>query len=103
MLRSQGSFNDLEAMLKTFQDVDDINTGKAIQGHRRKSLPSDKAVQRENAKFQDVPIVKIQRCDQMGFQDLLMEILLHQQLHTAKEYTVSGLSFIVYILDDTDL
>ena len=32
-----------------------------------------------------------------------MEILMHQQIHTAKEYTINGLSFKVYVLDDTEL
>ena len=33
----------------------------------------------------------------------MMEILLHQKLHTSKEYTINGLSFKVYVLNDTEL
>ena len=46
---------------------------------------------------------KVEFCDELSVKDILMEILLHQQLHTSKEYTINGLSFKVYVLNDTEL
>ena len=54
-------------------------------------------------KLQEIPVFKVEFCDELSVEDILMEILLHQQLHTSKEYTINGLSFKVDVLDDTEL
>ena len=48
-------------------------------------------------------VVKVEFCDELSVEDILMEILMHQQIHASKEYTINGLSFKVYVLDDTEL
>ena len=54
-------------------------------------------------KLQEIPVFKVEFCDELSVEDILMEILLHQQLHTSKEYTINGLSFKVDVLGDTEL
>ena len=54
-------------------------------------------------KLQEIPVFKVEFCDELSVEDILMEILLHQQLHTSKEYTINGLSFKVEVLGDTEL
>ena len=41
-------------------------------------------------KLQEIPVFKAEFCDELSVEDMLMEILLHQQLHTSKEYTISS-------------
>ena len=48
-------------------------------------------------------VFKVEFCNELSIEDILMEILLHEQLHTSKEYTINGLSFKVDVLDDTEL
>ena len=40
-------------------------------------------------KLQEIPVFKVEFCDELSVEDILMEILLHQQLHTSKEYTIN--------------
>ena len=54
-------------------------------------------------KLQEIVVVKVEFCDELSVEDILMEILMHQQIHTSKEYTINGFSFKVYVLDDTEL
>ena len=54
-------------------------------------------------KLQEIPVFKVEFCDELSVDDISMEILLHRQLHTSKEYTINGLNFKVYVLDDTEL
>lgn len=104
MMRGQGSFHDLEEMLKSLRDYRDANTDERVSEERRKeSLTNTEKVKPRDVKSQDIPVVKIRHCDELRFEDLLTEILLHQQLHTAKEYTFNGLNFMVHVLDDTEL
>ena len=104
MMRGQGSFHDLEEMLKSLRDYRDATTDERVSKERRKeSLTNTEEVKRRDVKSQDIPVVKIRHCDELRFEDLLMEILLRQQLHTEKEYTFNGLNFVVYVLDDTEL
>lgn len=56
----------------------------------------------ETANSQE-PVSTAECSDQLSIVDILMEILLRQKLHTAKEYTLDGLRFKVYVLDDTEL
>ena len=104
MMRGQGSFHDLEEMLKSLRDYRDATTDERVSKERRKeSLTNTEEVKRRDVKSQDIPVVKIRHCDELRFEDLLMEILLRQQLHTEKKYTFNGLNFMVYVLDDTEL
>ena len=104
MMRGQGSFHDLEEMLKSLRDYRDATTDERVSKERKKeSLTNTEEVKRRDVKSQDIPAVKIRHCDELRFEDLLMEILLRQQLHTEKEYTFNGLNFMVYVLDDTEL
>lgn len=103
-MRGQGSFHDLEEMLKSLRDYRDATTDERVSKESKKeSLTNTEEVKRRDVKSQDIPVVKIRHCDELRFEDLLMEILLRQQLHTEKEYTFNGLKFMVYVLDDTEL
>ena len=78
--------------------------GKAISTDPAPHNVSDEELDDKGPrKSQEIPVFKVEFCDELSAEDILMEILLHQQLHTSKEYTINGLSFRVYVLDDTEL
>lgn len=71
-----------------------------------KVTPSDDGTKGLEKHFVDTNSKEVstaERSDQLNAVDILMEILLQQKLHTSKEYTLDGLRFKVYVLDDTEL
>ena len=102
MLHSQDSFHELEEILRSLQEHC-VTTEKGISTdhHTPESLSSKD--NKHEGKLRDIPVLKVEYCDELQIEDILMEILLNQQLHTSKEYTLNGLSFKVYVLDDTEL
>lgn len=104
MLHSQDSFHELEETLRSLQEHCGT-ADKAISTDHAESFKSaEEGKEKHNErKFQEIPVLKVEYCDELSIEDLLMEILQRQQLHTSKEYTMNGLSFKVYVLDDTEL
>ena len=97
MLHSQDSFHELEQILRSLQENFEPGS-KAISTDPAPHYGSDEeANDKGPKKLQEIPVFKAE------FEDILMGILLHQQLHTSKEYTINGLSFKVDVLDDTEL
>ena len=103
MLHSQDSFYELEQILRSLQE--NLEPGsKVISTDPAPHNGSDEDVDEKGPKkLQEIPVFKVEFCDELSVEDILMEILLHQQLHTSKEYTINGLSFKVDVLDDTEL
>ena len=103
MLHSQDSFHELEQILRSLQENFEPGS-KAISTDPAPHNGSDEeADDKGPKKLQEIPVFKVEFCDELSVEDILMEILLHQQLHTSKEYTINGLSFKVYVLNDTEL
>ena len=103
MLHSQDSFHELEQILRSLQENFEPGS-KAISTDPAPHNGSDEEADEEGPnKLQEIPVFKVEFCDELSVEDILMEILLHQQLHTSKEYTINGLSFKVDVLDDTEL
>ena len=103
MLAIQDSFHDLKQILRSLQE--NLEPGsKAISTDLAPHDGSDEeADDKGPKKLQEIPVFKVEFCDELSVEDILVEILLHQQLHTSKKYTINGLSFKVYVLDDTEL
>ena len=103
MLHSQDSFHELEQILRSLQE--NLEPGsKAISTDPAHHNVSDDEVDDNGRKnLQEIPVFKVEFCDELSVEDILIEILLQQQLHTSKEYTINGLSFKVDVLDDTEL
>lgn len=91
MLHSQDSFHELEEILRSLQE------------HHPPTESLSSKDNKHEGKLRDIPVLKVEYCDELRIEDILTEILLNQQLHTSKEYTLNGLSFKVYVLDDTEL
>ena len=103
MLHSQDSFHELEQILRSLQENFEPGS-KAISTDPAPHNGSDEeADDKGPKKLQEIPVFKVEFCDELSVEDILMEILLHQQLHTSKEYTINGLSFKVDVLGDTEL
>ena len=103
MLHSQDSFHELEKILRSLQENFEPGS-KAISTDPAPHNGSDEeADDKGPKKLQEIPVFKVEFCDELSVEDILMEILLHQQLHTSKEYTINGLSFKVDVLGDTEL
>ena len=106
MLHSQDSFQELEEVLRSLQEHCGP-TDKASSTDHTKSLSRGKdengEKHNERKAMQEIPVIKVEYCNELSIEEVLMEILLRQQLHTSKEYTLNGLSFKVYVLDDTEL
>ena len=99
----QDSFHELEQILRSLQENFEPGS-KAISTDPAPHNGSDEeADDKRPKKLQEIPVFKVEFCDELSVEDILMEILLHQQLHTSKEYTINGLSFKVYVLNDTEL
>lgn len=96
MIHSQDSFHDLEEVLRSLQAYSGEKvTSLHHEGTRKEDNYGDRTISQENP---------TQECnDELEIEEILMEILLHQKLHTSKEYSVNGQRFKVYILDDTEL
>ena len=103
MLHSQDSCNELEQILRSLQE--NVEPGsKAISTDPAPHNTSNEEVDDKGPKkLREIPVFKVEFCDEQSAEDIFMEILLHQQLHTSKEYTINGLSFKVYVLNDTEL
>ena len=103
MLHSQDSCNELEQILRSLQE--NVEPGsKAISTDPAPHNVSNEEVDDKGPKkLREIPVFKVEFCDEKSAEDIFMEILLHQQLHTSKEYTINGLSFKVYVLNDTEL
>ena len=97
MIHNQDSFHDLEEILRSLQEY----------SGERATTPDDgniKEVEEHSVESGNPQDISTEECsDQISIVDILMEILLRQKLHTAKEYTLDGLTFKVYVLDDTEL
>ena len=103
MLHSQDSFHELEQILRSLQENFEPGS-KVISTDPAPHNGSDEDVDEKGRKtLQEIPVFNVDFCDELSVEDILMEILLHQQLHTSKEYTIKGLSFKVDVLDDTEL
>ena len=103
MLHSQVSFHELEQIFRSLQE--NLEPGsKAISTDPAPHNGSDEeADDKGPKKLQEIPVFKVEFCDELSVEDILMEIVLHQQLHTSKEYTINGLRFKVDVLDNTEL
>lgn len=100
MIDSKNSFHDLEEVLCSLQA-----SLRAYSGEKSTSL--DHGSTRKEKKYvsstisQEIPTSDCN--DELEIENILMEILLHQKLHTSKEYSLNGQIFKVYVLDDTEL
>lgn len=95
MIHNQDSFHDLEEILRSLQEY----SGEKV-------TPSDDSAEGLEKHFMGTNSKEVstaERSNQLNAVDILMEILLQQKLHTSKEYTLDGLRFKVYVLDDTEL
>lgn len=95
MIRNQDSFHDLEEILRSLQEY----SGDKVPPTDDSSKELEKHFVGSNSK----EVSTAGRSDKLNAVDILMEILLQQKLHTSKEYTLDGLRFKVYVLDDTEL
>lgn len=95
MIRNQDSFHDLEEILRSLQEY----SGDKVPPTDDSTKELEKHFVGSNSK----EVSTVGRSDQLNAVDILMEILLQQKLHTSKEYTLDGLRFKVYVLDDTEL
>ena len=103
MLHSQDSFHELEQILRSLQENFEPGS-KAISTDPAPHNGSDEeADDKGPKKLQEIPVFKVEFCDELSVEDISMETLLHQQLHTSKEYTINSLSFKVDVLGDTEL
>lgn len=93
MIHSQDSFHELEEILRSLQ----------VYSGDKPATSSDHESAREEEQRDENTNSTAEYNDQLSFEEILMEILLHQKLHTSKEYTLNGLTFKVYVLDDTEL
>ena len=107
MLHSQDSFHELEQILRSSQE--NFEPGSNAISTIFHNFPAPHNVSNEEAddkgprKLREIVVFKVEFCNELSIEDILMEILLHEQLHTSKEYTINGLSFKVDVLDDTEL
>jgi len=95
MIHNQDSFHDLEEILRSLQEY----SGDKV-------TPSDdstKGLEKHSVDTTSEEVPTAKRNERVNAVDILMEILLQQKLHTSKEYTLGGLRFRVYVLDDTEL
>ena len=97
MLHSQDSCHELEQILRGLQSKA-ISTDPAPH-----NVSNEEADDKGPKKLREIPVFKVEFCDELSVEGILMEILLHQQRHTSKEYTINDLSFKVDVLDDTEL
>lgn len=95
MIHNQDSFHDLEEILRSLQEY----SGEKVTA----SDDSTKGLEKHFVGTNSKEVFTEERSDQQNAVDILMEILLQQKLHTSKEYTLDGLRFKVYVLDDTEL
>lgn len=95
MIRNQDSFHDLEEILRSLQEY----SGDKVPPTDDSSKELEKHFVGSNSK----EVSTAERSDKLNAVDILMKILLQQKLHTSKEYTLDGLRFKVYVLDDTEL
>ena len=95
MIRNQDSFHDLEEILRSLQEY----SGDKVTS----SDDSTKGLEKRSVDTTSEEVSTAKRNVQLNAVDILMEILLQQKLHTSKEYTLDGLRFRVYVLDDTEL
>lgn len=95
MIHSQDSFHDLEEILRSLQEY----SGEKVTH----SDDSTKGLEKHFESTNSQEVSAAERRNQLNVVDILMEILLRQKLHTSKEYTLDGLRFKVYVLDDTEL
>ena len=103
MLHSQDSFHELEQILRSLQENFEPGSEAISTDPAPHNGSDEEADDKGPKKLQEIPVFKVEFCDELSVEDILMEILLHQQLHTSKEYTINGLSFKVDVLDDTEL
>lgn len=103
MLHSQDSFHELEKILRSLQEhrVTTDKTDLVSETDHSEKLACEEGICSNGV--QEISVLKVEPRNELRVQDILMEILLHQQLHTLKEYTLNGSSFRVYVLDDTEL
>ena len=95
MIHNQDSFHDLEEILRSLQEY----SGDKVTPSDGSTKGLEKHFESTNSKDASAA----ERSDKLNAVDILMEILLQQKLHTSKEYTLHGLRFKVYVLDDTEL
>ena len=91
MLNSHDSFHELEQILRSLQENLEPG-GKANSTDPVPHNVSDEVLDNKGpTKLQEIPVFKVEFCDELSVEDILMEILLlHQQLHTSKckEYKI---------------
>ena len=93
MLHSQDSCHELEQILRSLQE----------NFEPTHNVSNEEVDDKGPKKLREIPVFKVEFCDEQSAEDIFMEILLHQLLHTSKEYKMNGLSFKVYVLNDTEL
>ena len=103
MLHSQDSFHELEQILRNLQENFEPESRAISTDPAPHNVSDEEADDKGPKKLQEIGVFKVEFCDELSVEDILMEILMHQQIHTSKEYTINGLSFKVYVLDDTEL
>ena len=103
MLHSQDSFHELEQILRSLQENFEPESRAISTDPAPHNVSDEEADDKGPKKLQEIVVVKVEFCDELSVEDILMEILMHQQIHTSKEYTINGLNFKVYVLDDTEL
>ena len=103
MLYSQDSFHELEQILRSLQENFEPGSKAISTDPAPHNVSDEKTADKGPKKLQEIPVFKVEFCDELSVEDILMEILLHQKLHTSKEYTINGLSFKVDVLGDTEL
>ena len=103
MLHSQDSFHELEQILRSLQENFEPGSKAISTDPAPHNVSDEKTADKGPKKLQEIQVFKVEFCDELSVEDILMEILMHQQIHTSKECTLNGLSFKVYVLDDTEL
>lgn len=96
MIHSQDSFHDLEEVLRSLQVYSAENSTPLDHDSTRTEGNHGDSTKSQHISTPDCN-------DEFDIEDILMEILLRQKLHTSKEYTLNGLRFKVYVLEDTEL
>ena len=103
MLHSQDSCHELEQILRSLQENFEPGSKAISTDPATHNVSNEEVDDKGPKKLREIPVFKVEFCDEQSAEDIFMEILLHQQLHTSKEYTMNGLSFKVYVLNDTEL
>ena len=93
MLHSQDSFHELEQILRSLQQNFEPGSEAISTDPAPHNVSDEEADEKGPKKLEEIPVFKVEFCDEQSVEDILIEMLLHQELHIPKEYTINTLNF----------